>query len=132
MNNRIFISWSGEDRPWVKDFAAALRLQGNEVWLDEQQLKPGDPIEPAIENGLRSSDTVAFVLTPESARRRNVLFELGAAIGMKKRIVPIVDKDMAVSDLPFPLRIRYALTKESPEETARKFLAEPAPESAAR
>ena len=131
MKQTIFISSSAADRQWVQAFAAALRSQGGEVWLDEQQLKPGEPIEPAIEKGLRSSDTVAFVLTPQSARRSNVLFELGAAIGMGKRIVPIIEKDMGIADLPLPLRIRYALTKESPDETARKLLAEPAPETAA-
>ncbi|HQU44330.1 MAG TPA: toll/interleukin-1 receptor domain-containing protein [Pirellulales bacterium] len=132
MNAKIFISHSGEDRQWVRDFAAALRSQGSEVWLDEWQLSPGEPIQERLEKGLRESDIVAFIVTPENVHRGNFLFELGAAIGMGKRAVPIVAEDMRTSDLPFPLRARFALLKESPHETAKKLLAETQPESASR
>jgi hypothetical protein len=124
MSTKIFISHSGGDRQWVRDFAAALRSQGSEVWLDEWQLRPGEPIQKGLEKGLRESDVVAFIVTPESVHRGSFLFELGAAIGMGKRAVPIVGDDVLSSDLPSPLRARFALRKESPDETAKKLLAE--------
>jgi len=39
---------------------------------------------------------------------------------------------MRTSDLPFPLRARFALLKESRDETAKKLLAERQPEGASR
>ena len=132
MNTKVFISHSGEDRQWVRDFATALRSQGSEVWLDEWQLRPGESIQQGLEKGLRESDIVAFVITPESVHRGNFMFELGAAIGMGKRAVPIIAKDARTADMPFPLRARFALLKESPDETAKKLLAETLPHGAAR
>lgn len=132
MSTKIFISHSGEDRQWVRDFAAALRSQGSEVWLDEWRLRPGEPIQEEMEKGLRESDIVAFVITPQNIHGGNFMFELGAAIGMGKRAVPILAKDVPASELPFPLRARFALRKESPDETARKLLAENQPEVAGR
>lgn len=93
-------------------------------------MRPGEPIQEGLEKGLRDSDIVAFVVTPQSVRGGNFLFELGAAIGMGKRAVPIIAENTPTSDLPFPLRARFALLKESPDETAKKLLAEAQPEGA--
>jgi hypothetical protein len=123
---RIFISHAGADRNWVRAFAESLKAQGVMVWLDEWQVPAGEPIQEALEQGLRTSDTIAFILTPENIHHPSLFFELGAAMGMGKRAVPIVPTDLEPSQLPYPLRVRRALPKESPEETARKLLAETA------
>jgi|SRR5882724_6293172 len=123
---RIFISHSRADRDWVRAFAESLKAQGVQVWLDDLQIQPGERLEDAIEEGLRNSDVVAFVITSDNVRGPNLLFELGAAIGMGKRAVPIVSKDVETSDLPYPLRVRQFLLRESPEETAKKLVKETA------
>ena len=108
----------------IKAFAESLQSQGVTVWLDEWQIHAGESIPKALEDGLRASDTVAFILSRDNVRRPALLFELGAAVGLGKRAVPIVAKDVEMSSLPYPLRVRQSLPKESPEETARKLLAE--------
>lgn len=124
MSNRIFISHSlGADRQWVRELAESLKAHGTEVWVDQLDFKPGDSLTQAIEKGLRESDTVIFIVTPESVRSKWFLFELGAAIGMGKRAIPIMAHDVPDADVPFPLRARVALPKEAPDETARKLLA---------
>jgi hypothetical protein len=45
---------------------------------------------------------------------------------MGKRAVPIVSKEVKAAELPYPLRVRRFLPRESPEETATKLLAETA------
>jgi hypothetical protein len=123
---RIFISHAQADREWVRAFAASLEAQGVQVWLDQLRVPVGERVEEAIEQGLRHSDVVAFVITPDNVRGPNLFFELGAAVGMGKRAVPIVSKDVAPSELPYPLRVRRFLARESPEETAKKLLEETA------
>lgn len=123
---RIFIFHAGAERDWVRAFAESLRARGVAVWLDEWQVRPGEPVEEALEEGLRTSDTIAFVLTPESIHRPDLFFDLGVAIAMRKRAVPIVPADLETSRLPYPLRVRQPLPKESPEETAERLLAETA------
>lgn len=123
---RIFISHASSDREWVRTFAEALMDQGAEVWLDELQLRPGERVEQAMEQGFRDSDVIAFVITPDNVRGPNLLFELGAAVGLGKRAVAILARDVPTAELPSPLRDRCSLPRESPEETARKLLTETA------
>jgi len=121
---RIFISHALTDRDWVRAFAESLKAEGVQVWLDELQVPAGERLEKATEQGLRGSDVVAFVITADNVRGPNLLFELGAAVAMGKRAVPIVSKNLSPSELPYPLRVRRVLLRESPEETARQLLAE--------
>lgn len=123
---RLFISHARTDRDWVLAFAAFLKAEGVQVWLDELQVPAGKRPEEAIEQGLRGSDVVAFVITSENVRGPNLLFDLGAAVVLGNRAVPIVSKDMKTSELSYPLRVRRFILRESPEETARQLLAETA------
>jgi hypothetical protein len=96
------------------------------VWLDQDQIRAGDSISDALERGLRESSHVLFVLTPETINKPNLLFEMGAALGMKKAIVPVVPRDLDLSALPQPLRSRQYLVRDSPERTAEQFVLETA------
>jgi hypothetical protein len=113
---------SASDREWVRLFAKALANHGAQISWPESQISPGAPLEQAIANGLRNSDIIALIITPESLGRPNLFFELGAAVGMGKRVVPILAEEMSASDIPFPLRSRRGLIRESPETTAAELL----------
>jgi hypothetical protein len=123
---KIFLSHSHADQVWVRSFAEALQGEGATVWLDEWDLRPEDlPLAP-LERALRGSDIVAYVVTPEGVRLPNFWFELGAAVGMRKRFVPIISGDFDAAALPHSLQVRQFLRRTSPEETARRLLAEAA------
>jgi hypothetical protein len=85
---------------------------------------PGDAIRDAIEEGLRSSDMIVAIVSPKSIDRPNLFFELGAAVGMGKRIVAIVPSNFDPSLLPQPLRLRKFLLQGSPEEAARALISD--------
>jgi hypothetical protein len=123
---KIFLSHSHADHAWVRSFAEALQGGGATVWLDEWDLRPEDLSLAPLERALRGSDIVACVITPEGARLPNFWFELGAAVGMGKRFVPIISGDFDASALPHSLHVRQFLRRTSPEETARRLLAETA------
>lgn len=117
---KVFISYSHDDTEWVRKFAEALRDQSVEVWLDTWQLHAGDSIPDAIEAGLRGSDVIVAIVSAENARRPDLLFELGVALGMGKRLIPIVPADLDASTVPFELRSRRYLTKGAPGDAARE------------
>ena len=85
---------------------------------------------------LQSSTVLVFGLSERSLPRLgHASFEfwgvslaadrlIGVAVAMGKRAVPIVSKNLSLSELPYPLRVRRVLLRESPEETARQLLAE--------
>ncbi len=117
---KVFISYSHDDAEWVRRFAEALREQSVDVWLDAWRVHVGEPLGDAIEAGLRGSDAVVAILSRNNARRPSVLFELGAALGTGKRLIPIVPADLEGSAIPFELRRRRYLTKGTPDEAARE------------
>jgi len=120
---KIFIAHSPEDDAWVRSFAEALKCQGAAVWLDEWELRAGDDLRDALERALRGSDILACVVTRENAQRPSLWFELGAAVAMGKRVVPIIAGDFDAATLPYSLRTRQSLQRTSPEETAQRLLA---------
>lgn len=90
----IFISHSVTDSEWVRSFAQALKQHGLIVCFDNFDDTPDEASASALEKWLRTSDVHVALLDRDSSRRPNVAFELGAAIGLGKKIVPIVPKDI--------------------------------------
>jgi TIR domain len=122
---QVFISYShaDADRDWVRTFAESLQQQGVKVWLEELEIPAGEPLRDAIEQGLRSSDIIVHIVTPESLGQPNLFFEIGAAVSMGKRLVAVLPRGFEPSLLPQPLRTRRFLIQESPEKTAKELLA---------
>ena len=117
---KVFISYSHDDAEWVHKFAEALRKQHIQVWLDDWEIKPGDPIATATEAGLRSSDAIVSVLTESNVRRPKVAFEFGAALGMGKPLIPIIPADLEGTAIPLGFRSRRYLTRGEPDVAARE------------
>src|SRR5262245_56528154 len=106
---RIYISYTPSDRAWATAFARALDAEGAAVWLDV--------IQKPVEKGLRTSDWIVVLLSPDNPPSPNMLFEMGVAVGLGKRIVPVFADGMNTTHVPRPLRYRRAFLRESPEET---------------
>jgi hypothetical protein len=99
----------------------ALKERGINVWFDEFNVRPGESWREALEDGLRGSDVLVALLDAESSPRPNLYFDLGAAIGMGKRVVPIVPKGVDPGALPLEVRLRKYLIRTSPEQTAEEL-----------
>jgi TIR domain-containing protein len=115
---KVFISHSAQDADWARSFAQALKQRGITVWFDEFDVRPGESVRDALEAGLRGSDVLVALLDAEAPSKPNLFFELGAAIGMGKRVVPILPKGLDPNVLPLDVRPRRYLVRDTPEETA--------------
>lgn len=78
----------------------------------------------AVEKGLRDSSIIVLLVTSDTLKRPSLFFEIGAAMGMGKPLIPVVSKDVDLSALPISLRGRRYLIKGSPEATAQEFVSE--------
>lgn len=119
---RVFVSYSHKEADWAREFAQALSQRGLQVWIDQLAVKAGESIREAVEKGLRESDVFVTLIDPSTLSSPSLFFELGAAIGMGKRVVAIVPEDLDPSQLPLPLRARRFLIKRAPEATASELL----------
>ena len=117
----VFISNASKDRDWVNSLVEALSNKGLCVWYDETNIKPGDSILGELEEGLRDSKYIVMLLTPDTVNSNWAAAELGAALAMKKILIPIVSEDMLIEDLPGPVRSRRFLRKGDPNSTAEEI-----------
>jgi hypothetical protein len=115
---KVFVSHSSEDADWARSFAKALKERGVTVWLEDFEVKPGESWGGANESALRSSDVLVPLLDGESSSTRIFFFELGAAIAMGKRVVPILARGLDPAVLPPKVRLRPYLVRDTPEQTA--------------
>lgn len=119
MENKVFISYSHEDAPWARAFAEELKSRGLTTWFDEWDVSPGASLSESIERGLRDSTAVVFIWGPKSRTSPNLFFELGAAVALKKRVIPVLSRRSDIQ-MPVPLRqVRY-IVQDSPEEAAEE------------
>jgi hypothetical protein len=115
---KVFITHSLQDTDWARSFAQALNQRGIAARLDDFDVKPDDSWADAIEPALRSSDVLVPLLDGEPSATRAFFFELGAAIVLNKRVVPILARGLDPSVLPSTPRLRRYLIRDTPERTA--------------
>ena len=62
----IFLSYKSEDAEWVERLWRALDKRGRRVWVDRNEIRPGDFFAEALERGLESSRSIGLVVTANS------------------------------------------------------------------
>lgn len=121
---RVFISHSSSDAAWAREFGHSLQQRGLKVWFDSNAIHSGQSLSEAVEKGLRESSVIVLLVTSDALKRPNLFFEIGAAMGMGKPLVPVVSRDVDPSALPASLRGRKYLLKSTPDLTAQEFVAQ--------
>lgn len=120
MKNKIFLSYSFKDRPWVNEFATVLEQEGIDVWFDYHEISLGETIKERIKEALRASSTLVVILSSNSVQSPWIFFELGAAVADNKRIIPVVIDEVGHEQLPLPLTKYQYLRESSPVSAAKK------------
>src|SRR5687768_2490536 len=97
---QIFISYSRKDIAFVRQLAGDLEKAGYDVWWDLTDLRGGDDWPRVIPAAIESSQYVIVVLSPNSAISDWVAKEYTQALGLRKKVIPIMLKP---SSVPFAL-----------------------------
>jgi hypothetical protein len=95
----VFISFSSKDDQLAYFVHDHLVASGVSVFLAPASLEPGQQWSEEVLNALRGSAWVTFLASRAACSSAWVQQELGVAIGMQKKLVPIV-WDMLPSALP--------------------------------
>ncbi|MDZ7343678.1 MAG: toll/interleukin-1 receptor domain-containing protein [candidate division KSB1 bacterium] len=110
---KVFISSTQKDWDLAKDLARRLHNIGLQVLAEEETERPGKG-GSTINRGLRHlrmSDEVILLLTEEASANEKIIFEIGAALSLQKKITPIivgVDKEKLPPLLKNLNYIKYA------------------------
>jgi len=89
---RFFLSHSMQDVPEVDKIREAVTALGVEVYLAENDPKPGVNLAAKVIEAIKGSDAVVVLLTETAAKSPWVQQEIGAAQAAGKLIVPIVQE----------------------------------------
>jgi hypothetical protein len=106
---RVFLSVASSDRPKAEEVAYALRDEGHKVFLDEQDLPPGESYHRKIRLAIEDADLFVFFVSPASVKaERYTLTEL--LIAQKRwphprgRVLPVLLSPIDLSSIPPYLR----------------------------
>lgn len=96
---RVFLSHSSDDSEFARHLTEDLRSQAIEVelWLPEQEMKPGDLIDKRVRQGIEDSQWFLVIVSPSALESDWVHKELAFALQAEKArdrtfVVPILYK----------------------------------------
>jgi hypothetical protein len=101
---KVFISYSRKDSAaFADELVLGLEDRGFAPFLDRHDIKPGEPWEARLRALIEQSDTVVFVISPASVKSERCVWEVNQALGLSKRLLPVIYKPVPERDIPAKL-----------------------------
>ncbi|MSR56967.1 MAG: toll/interleukin-1 receptor domain-containing protein [Planctomycetaceae bacterium] len=103
---QVFISYAQSDREAAKGIADALTKGGHNVWLDYEQVVPGENYALQVAKALEKSDAMVSIISPDAMKSRFVRGDIDYALSEPKyagRLVPVMVKPTNPKDVPWIL-----------------------------
>jgi hypothetical protein len=100
----VFLSYSSTDKAVVHALAKRLKEDGLQVWLDEWEIRPGDPIGLKIQEGLANSRALVLIISKDasisdwvSLEQHTIIFS--DPINTQRRLIPLLLDDVEVTGI---------------------------------
>ena len=90
MSYKAFISSTVEDLDLARDLAQRLESAGVTVKPVGSMTAAGEVVFTKIRRELRQADEIFVIVTSDSVHNSNLMFEMGAASSLKKRVTPVI------------------------------------------
>ena len=104
MGSNVFLSYASADKAIAEQVAKRLKSSGIDLPMLSNAGRPGDDFAEMLRKALQESDAVVVVLSDASVNSAFVMAELGAAMALNKRIIPI-----KLSSSPLPISLPAGL-----------------------
>ncbi|MCA9648980.1 MAG: SUMF1/EgtB/PvdO family nonheme iron enzyme [Myxococcales bacterium] len=124
----VFMSHSGHDKVAVRRLTEALREAGLRTWLDEDEIVPGQPWMPALEQALERSAVVLVAVGPSGLgqwQTQEMYVAIGMAVRRGRRVVPVLLPDLPPGDVELPLMLQghsWVDLREDPERGLQRLI----------
>ncbi|MGE3304536.1 MAG: toll/interleukin-1 receptor domain-containing protein [Rhizobiaceae bacterium] len=115
---KVFISYSRRDMAAADAMVADLERNGFAVTIDRRDLPYGEEWQKELASFIASSDTVVWLVSPDSVKSKWVNWELGEVGRLSKRLVPVRVRDVDAANLPEALGRIHLLPAEGAYEPA--------------
>ena len=118
---KVFISYSRRDMGVADRLVSRLEKQGVEVLIDRRDLPYGEEWQKELTDFIRMSDTVVWLVSPDSIASKWVNWELGEVGRLSKRMVPVRVREIDPDSLPEALGKIHLLPAEGAFAFDRHF-----------
>lgn len=90
MAYKVFISSTVKDIDLARDLSRRLREVGVDVYSVDKSAVAGEATFDKIAVDLGRADEVLLILTDNSVDNPNLMYEMGAATSLRKRVTPVI------------------------------------------
>lgn len=119
----IFISYSTKDNILMKQMRDRLSHAGFKPWIDPAP-RPGKDWRVEIDDAIRGSTGLVLIVTPASMGSVYVTYEWAYALGLGRRVVPVIFKDTELHERLLTLDRFEAFAWKDPEAFWSYFIKE--------
>ena len=109
---KVFLSYSRADMATADAMVVALERNGFEVIIDRRDLPYGEEWQAELGHFIATSDTVVWLVSPDSVRSKWCNWELGEVGRLSKRVVPVLVRAVSPDALPEALGKIHLLPAE--------------------
>jgi WD40 repeat protein len=103
----VFISYSRRDSEFVGRLAQGLKDHGKDSWIDVDGIRAGEVFPAVLRSAIESSDAFVFVISPDSVSSPYCTQEVEHAVGLNKRVLPVVLRSVPDEQVPEGIRERH-------------------------
>jgi len=124
---KVFISYASKDEALASKLAASLEDAGLDAWYDKREILPGDNWAEKISEGLKESNAMVVLLTPQALQSDAVQNNISYALGQeafKNRLIPVIIGDaidFPDDSMPWIFKRLQTITVLKGDEEAEQF-----------
>jgi hypothetical protein len=97
---KVFISYSRKDEGFAQELLAGLELTGFQPYMDKHDIAGGEDWGTRLGHLIEAADTVVFVISPDAVASERCAWGVKRTTELKKRLLPIVWRAVAETDVP--------------------------------
>jgi hypothetical protein len=90
---KVFINYSSKDEALAGELVESLEESGLDAWYCKREVLPGDNWAQKTANGLKESDAMVVLVTPDALNSDAVNHNMSYALGEKSfsnRLIPVI------------------------------------------
>lgn len=90
---KVFISYASKDEPLATKIVESLEEAGLEAWYKKREILPGDNWAEKVASGLKESNAMIVLVTPEALESDAVQSSISYALSeptFSRRLIPVI------------------------------------------
>jgi GDP-mannose 6-dehydrogenase len=119
-----FLSYSGYQSTWVRNLAKLLKALGFRTFVADGDISPGQDIVERIGHGIRNSEYVVFIISPEALKSPWTNLEINSVIAADPggdRLIPVLLEPVPEYEIPTLLRSKDRVDLTNPATAQEQF-----------